>query len=1086
MTEKTNLFPNLIRFRETNRLKMAIAASIMLWCATPQQAAADTYEKHEIASVQQQKVKTTGTVLDQNGEAMIGVSVKVKDNATMGTITDLEGKFSIDAPKGATLEISYIGYKTVTVKAEGTALHITMKEDAEVLDEVVIVGYGSQKKVNVTGAVGMVNSEVLEARPVQNVSQALQGVVPGLNLSVGNSGGALDSSMSINIRGAGTIGDGSGSSPLILIDGIEGDLNSVNPNDIENVSVLKDAASASIYGTRAAFGVILVTTKSGKSGKAKVSYNGNVRFSDALCVPEMMDSYQFALYFNRAAENAGDSGPFSQEALDRILAYQAGTLKETMTMNEQTRKWQAYGGANANTDWFKEFYNDWVPSQEHSLSISGGSEKTQYTISGSFLDQNGLLRHGSDNFQRYTMNGKITSQIADWFTVTYSTKWTREDFDRPSYLTGLFFHNIARRWPTNPAYDPNGHPVDGMEIEQLENGGKQINQKDLNTQQLQFIFEPIKNWRINVEGSLRTTNTNEHWDVLPVYAYNADNEPYLISWNGGALGLSQVNEYSYKENYYTTNIYSDYFKQFDSGHYFKVMAGFNSELYKTRYVQAQKSTLISSSVPTINTATEDPKAWGGYAHNAVAGFFGRINYNYKGRYMVEANGRYDGSSRFIGDKRWGFFPSFSAGWNVAQEPFFERIAEKCSIGTLKLRASWGQLGNTDTKDAWYPFYQTMPTGSNYGWLLNGALPNYANNPGIVSMKKTWETIETWDVGLDWGLFNNRLTGSFDYFVRYTYDMIGPAPELAASLGTGVPKINNADMKSYGFELELGWRDRIRDFSYGVKFVLSDSQQKILKYPNEDYNIGTYYKGQKLNNIWGYKTIGIAQSQEEMDAHLAKVDQSALGSKWGAGDIMYADLDGDGKISTGSNKLGDTGDRVILGNSTPRFNYGLTIDASWKGIDFRAFFQGIGKRDYWLQGPYFWGSTGLGQWQAAGFKEHWDFWRPEGDPLGANTNAYYPRVARNGGKNTNVQSRYLQNAAYCRLKNIQIGYTLPKTWTEKAGMSSVRVYVSGDNLLTFSDITGIFDPEAIGSTYDANNGKLYPLQRVISVGLNVNF
>ena len=589
MTEKTNLFPNLIRFRETNRLKMAIAASIMLWCATPQQAAADTYEKHEIASVQQQKVKTTGTVLDQNGEAMIGVSVKVKDNATMGTITDLEGKFSIDAPKGATLEISYIGYKTVTVKAEGTALHITMKEDAEVLDEVVIVGYGSQKKVNVTGAVGMVNSEVLEARPVQNVSQALQGVVPGLNLSVGNSGGALDSSMSINIRGAGTIGDGSGSSPLILIDGIEGDLNSVNPNDIENVSVLKDAASASIYGARAAFGVILVTTKSGKSGKAKVSYNGNVRFSDALCVPEMMDSYQFALYFNRAAENAGDSGPFSQEALDRILAYQAGTLKETMTMNEQTRKWQAYGGANANTDWFKEFYNDWVPSQEHSLSISGGSEKTQYTISGSFLDQNGLLRHGSDNFQRYTMNGKITSQIADWFTVTYSTKWTREDFDRPSYLTGLFFHNIARRWPTNPAYDPNGHPVDGMEIEQLENGGKQINQKDLNTQQLQFIFEPIKNWRINVEGSLRTTNTNEHWDVLPVYAYNADNEPYLISWNGGALGLSQVNEYSYKENYYTTNIYSDYFKQFDSGHYFKVMAGFNSELYKTRYVQAQRA-----------------------------------------------------------------------------------------------------------------------------------------------------------------------------------------------------------------------------------------------------------------------------------------------------------------------------------------------------------------------------------------------------------------------------------------------------------------------------------------------------------------
>ena len=1091
MTEKTNLFPNLIRFRETNRLKMAIAASIMLWCATPQQAAADTYEKHEIASVQQQKVKTTGTVLDQNGEAMIGVSVKVKDNATMGTITDLEGKFSIDAPKGATLEISYIGYKTVTVKAEGTALHITMKEDAEVLDEVVIVGYGSQKKVNVTGAVGMVNSEVLEARPVQNVSQALQGVVPGLNLSVGNSGGALDSSMSINIRGAGTIGDGSGSSPLILIDGIEGDLNSVNPNDIENVSVLKDAASASIYGARAAFGVILVTTKSGKSGKAKVSYNGNVRFSDALCVPEMMDSYQFALYFNRAAENAGDSGPFSQEALDRILAYQAGTLKETMTMNEQTRKWQAYGGANANTDWFKEFYNDWVPSQEHSLSISGGSEKTQYTISGSFLDQNGLLRHGSDNFQRYTMNGKITSQIADWFTVTYSTKWTREDFDRPSYLTGLFFHNIARRWPTNPAYDPNGHPVDGMEIEQLENGGKQINQKDLNTQQLQFIFEPIKNWRINVEGSLRTTNTNEHWDVLPVYAYNADNEPYLISWNGGALGLSQVNEYSYKENYYTTNIYSDYFKQFDSGHYFKVMAGFNSELYKTRYVQAQKSTLISSSVPTINTATEDPKAWGGYAHNAVAGFFGRINYNYKERYLLEINGRYDGSSRFIGDKRWGFFPSFSAGWNVSREPFWRDLEH--IVNNFKIRGSWGELGNCNTT-AFYPFYQTMPTGvENSGWLINGKKPNTASAPGIVSAEMTWETVRSWNIGFDFGLLNNRLTGSFDYFVRNTLDMIGPAPQLPATLGATVPKVNNADMKAWGFEVEVSWRDRIKDFNYGVKFVLSDDQRKVTRYPNEELNRNQWYAGRMDGLVWGYETVGIAKTDAEMEAHLASLPnggQSQLGSKWAAGDIMYKDLNGDGKISSGDGTLNDLGDLKVVANTQLRFKYGLTLDASWKGFDFSAFFQGVGKRDVVVGGPYFWGANGQGMWQAAAFKDHMDYFRPEDTEsvFGPNVDAYYPRVifgggSSEGGKNTLTQSRYVQNGAYIRLKNLQLGYTLPSTITKKFAVNSLRVYVSGDNLWTGTKMR-VFDPEVLGSTGDA--GKAYPLARVWSVGLNVNF
>ena len=402
------------------------------------------------------------------------------------------------------------------------------------------------------------------------------------------------------------------------------------------------------------------------------------------------------------------------------------------------------------------------------------------------------------------------------------------------------------------------------------------------------------------------------------------------------------------------------------------------------------------------------------------------------------------------------------------------------IGTLKLRASWGQLGNTNTNEAWYPFYQTMPTGSNYGWLLNGALPNYANNPGIVSMKKTWETIETWDAGLDWGLFNNRLTGSFDYFVRYTYDMIATAPELPSILGTGVPKINNADMKSYGFELEIGWRDRIKNFSYGVKFVLSDAQQKILKYNNPDKSLSNpYYEGQKLGEIWGYKTIGIAQSDEEMNQHLANAKQP-MGQKWAAGDIMYADLDNSGSVDQGNYKVGDSGDWQIIGNNTPRFNYGITIDAAWKGLDFRAFVQGIGKRDYWLNGPYFWGFSGGGEWASAGFKEHWDFWRPEGDPLGANTNSYFARVIRGTSKN---QQR--QDASYWRLKNIQIGYTLPKVWTKKAGMESVRVYVSGDNLLTVSDITGVFDPENLGTQW-TDPGKVYPLQKVIAIGLTVNF
>lgn len=693
MTRKTNRCPAFMEGRGTRCLKIAAVATLLLWCTQPMQAVANTNETQETTDIQQQKVKTTGVVVDENGEPLIGVSVKVQGTAT-GTVTDLNGRFSIDSPKGAVLSLSFIGYKTITVKADGTPLNIVMKEDSEQLDEVVVVGYGTQKKVNVTGAVGMVDAKVLAARPVTNVAQALQGTVPGLNFTVGSEGGALDGSMSFNIRGAGTIGDGSGSSPLVLIDGIEGNLNSLNPNDIETVSVLKDAASASIYGARAAFGVILIQTKKGKAGKARVSYNGNVRFSDAVSVPEMMDSYTFAQYFNRAAENAGRSGeaPFSSEQLQKIKDYQEGKITSVTTLNTNNNRWNNYGGANANTDWFKEFYNDWVPSQEHNLSISGGNEKIQFSLSGSFMDQNGLLRHGEDNLQRYTMNSTITAQITDWFRVNYSTKWTREDFDRPSYLTGLFFHNIARRWPTCPAYDPNGYPMNGVEITELEDGGRQTNQKDLNTQQLQFVFEPVKNWTINIEGALRTENKNEHWEVLPIFSHDGDGNPYSIPWGSYGAGSSVVNEYNYKENYYSTNIYSDYFKQYESGHYFKVMAGFNAELYKTRSLSGQKNTLISNSVPTLNTATESPTTSGGYAHNGVAGFFGRINYNYKERYLIELNGRYDGSSRFINDKSWGFFPSLSVGWNIAREDFFRNIADKAHIDVLKLRGSWGAVG----------------------------------------------------------------------------------------------------------------------------------------------------------------------------------------------------------------------------------------------------------------------------------------------------------------------------------------------------------------------------------------------------------
>lgn len=421
------------------------------------------------------------------------------------------------------------------------------------------------------------------------------------------------------------------------------------------------------------------------------------------------------------------------------------------------------------------------------------------------------------------------------------------------------------------------------------------------------------------------------------------------------------------------------------------------------------------------------------------------------------------------------FPSFSLGWNIAREEFFEPL--NSVVGTLKLRGSWGQLGNNET-DAWYPFFQTMPTGTtNSGWLLNGVRQNTAGTPGIVSSLLTWETVESWNVGVDFGLFNNRLTGSFDYYQRYTYDMVGPAPTLPGILGTSAPAINNADMKSYGWEMELSWRDRINEFNYGVRFTLADGQREVTKYPNESGDINTWYAGKLDGTIWGYTTVGIAQTQEEMDAHLAN-NKPNWGSKWGAGDVMYADLNGDGEVTSGSSTLGDHGDLTVIGNSYARYNFGLTLDGSWKGLDFSVFLQGVMKRDYWLSGPYFWGASG-DEWQSACFTEHLDYWTPD------NPDAYYPKPYFGGiTKNQQVQTGYLQNAAYLRVKNVQIGYTLPKSWTQKASMESVRFYVSGDNLLTLTGISAIFDPETLGG--DWGPGKLYPLQRTISVGVNVNF
>ena len=1031
-----------------------------------------------------------GVVTDTKNEPLVGATIKVK-GTTHGVATDLDGKFTLPGvAKTAVLEVSYVGMQSQSILVNGqTQFKISLKDNASQLSDVVVVGYGRQKRVNLTGAVSSVDSKQLAARPVQNVGQALQGMVPGLNFSVGNGGGGLESKMGFNIRGAGTIGNSS-SDPLVLIDGVEGDMTTLAPTDIANISVLKDASASSIYGSRAAFGVILITTKSGREGKTHINYNGNVRFSTATQVPEIMDSEMFANYFNRSAKNNGSDPVFSEEIIRRIKAYKNGTIEDQykygtkLTEPSHPEIWDKYGAGWANTEWFGYFYDKNVPSHEHNVSVSGGAKNLNYYVSGGFLNQKGLLKVADDHHNRFNITAKVNAQITKWLDLNYSLRWTREEYERPTYLSGLFFHNIVRRWPTNAIKDPNGYIMPHNEGLQLMDGGRTSREDDYTNQQISLIAHPVKGLTIKAENNYNTTTYFTHGEIFPIYWHDKDGNPIAAKWDDWKqAGLSEVSEQAQKVNYFSGRYFAEYAREWGK-HDFKVVGGLDLEVRKYRNLSGSKKDIITSEVPTINTATNDkPGLSGGYNHWSTMGMFARVNYAYDSRYLVELSLRRDGSSRFIGDKTWATFPSFSLGWNVANEDFFKPL--KNTISELKLRGSWGALGNTNTK-ALYPWFLNLPvqaasTTAGSTWLLNGNRQTISSVPGIVSSDLTWERVQSWNAGLDFALLNNRLRGSFDYFVRDTKDVVGPSSPLTSLLGTGQPQSNNTELQSKGWELELSWRDQIKDFRYGAKLVLSDNIVTVTKYYNPTGTLNGWYSGRREGEIWGYTTLGIAQSNEEMTEHLKKADQKGLGNNWAAGDIMYADLNGDGKVDNGGNTLTNHGDLSVIGNSSPRYNYSITLDAAWRGFDFSVMLQGIGKRDFFTNAPYFIGAN-TGVWQSVGFTEHWNFWRPEGDPLGANTGAYYPRVSQSGGKNFQTQTRYLQDASYMRVKNMQLGYTLPKDLTSKFGVNSLRVYTSVDNLVTFTKLSKIFDPEGLGG--DWGTGKLYPLQRTWSLGINI--
>lgn len=1034
-------------------------------------------------TVQQLAVK--GRVVNKEGQPIASATVTEKGTNNR-TLTNEQGDFSLTVSgSDAVLEITSIGFSPQTVSASGQNISVTLVEQENQMDEVVVVGYGQQKKVNLTGAVSTVSAKELEARPVQNTGQALQGLVPGLNVQTGGLGGELNQTMNVNIRGAGTIGVGSSSSVLVLIDGMEGDMNALNPNDIENITVLKDAAASSIYGSRAPFGVILITTKSGKAGKTLVNYNNNVRLSKPRGLPTMLDSRTFAYYFNEIKSNDGEQAVFSQEVLDRITAYQKGEIT-TVSTPAGNGKWEYYGGSNGNTNWFDEIYRDFSPSHEHTLSANGGTEKVQFYSSLNFMDQNGLNKYADDRFKRYSFSNKVSVKLHDKIDLMSNTRFVREDYGKASHMNDLYYHNIARRWPTIPVRDDNGHFSDPSELAQMTEGGRSKLVKDFLYQQLQLAIRPLENWNITGNVNYRITNHNGHNEILRSFGYDKDNNPYPLAVGYNSAGYTSVSEFNRKDEYFSTNLFTDYSLKVADDHNFKFLLGFNSELNKYSTLNGSMSDLISDNVPTLNTATLNPLTSGQYQHWATAGFFGRFNYNYKEKYLFEANGRYDGSSRFPRDLRWNLFPSFSAGWNVANEDFWKWDE---SVSVFKLRASYGELGNQYT-DNWYPFYPTLPfTVNGNTWLLNGQKQNYSSSPGLIASTLTWERISSWNVGFDLQALDNRLGMVFELYQRNTYNMIGPAPELPVILGTGVPRLNNAEMNSKGFELELNWKDNIGNFNYAVRGVLSDDKQTVTEYPNLTGTLDTWYNGRRVGELWGYTTLGIAKTQQEMDAHLSHTKQN-FASQWQSGDIMYQDLNADGLISAGANTINEHGDLTIIGNTQPRLRYSLDLNGSYKGFDFRVFFQGVGKRDYMPNGPYFWGANG-GMWQSAGFEENLDFFRDENSVmvqngvLGQNLDSYLPRPYFNTNKNQYTQTRYLQNAAYLRLKNAQVGYSFNSAKLNQIGISKIRLYLSGENLLTFTKMAKVFDPETVGLG-GWNDGKTYPFSTVYSFGLNVNF
>lgn len=1056
----------------------------------------------EVLKTRQNVKKITGIVSDANGDPIPGATVMVVDHAT-GTVTDIDGKFDLEVPEAAQmLQVSFVGMETQQVAIGDKTQFVVVLESALTdIDEVVVVGYGTQKKVNLTAAVSQVDSEIFENRPTANAFRSLQGTVPGLIISNSASGGEPGAESDINIRGfitSGGTGSLSDADPLVLVDGIEMSLNDIDPEDIESVSVLKDAAAASIYGSQAAAGAIIVTTKSNKNadGNIKVNFSSSFSITQPSIWPESASPIDFAYTINDARTNNNQSAYYDEGDLANIMAnMEEPGSAPSIVSNASGNGWD-YGtigieGTGA-TNWDDIIMKDWAQRIKNNISISGGTEKLNFYLSVGAYDEDGLLKVGDESYQRYNLDAKISSKVNNWLTLELFTKFRKSytDFPTEANNASTFWNKsrvldlITKIKPTMPQYDPiYGLELLGHTYYPFWDTQRVKTENDQTVLLPRIIIEPIKDLKFNINLNYKKDNNFQEISILASQQIVPNGLVDKISQEATSYDPTVViNEY------FSPNIFATYEKSIN-GHNFHGTVGFQSEKNEYYALGASTDYLISNNIISLNASLDDDQTVSeAISHWSTVGLFSRFRYNYKEKYLVEFSYRRDGSSRFEPDNRWAGFPSFSAGYNIARENFWPVDA----VTTFKPRASYGTLGNQNVSNYLYLSTISLNTaGTSY--LFDGERLTFAQTPDISSENLTWEKVKTTDIGFDIGAFDNKLDVAFSWYRTDIEGMAAQGADLPAQLGTDAPLTNIGTSRVQGWEIEAKWRKKVNNnFSYSIRAVLSDYKRTIVEYPNESKALTSYFAGQDLGDIWGFKTDGLFQTDEEATAVTTETDYSFI-TGWArvAGDIKYKDLNDDGAIDRGDYVLGDTGDYTVIGNSTPRYQYSINLAATYKNWDFSALIQGVGKRDKSFGSQQRFRGPANGPFHAFVWKGHLDYFRPEDttSPLGPNTDAYFPQPYLNGGGRNNKNYSYstshlLQDASYTRLKSVQIGYTIPASLTRKIKVDNVRLYVTGENLLTFTDLK-FFDPET-NTTGLTGSAQSYPLSRIISTGINVSF